>query len=46
MNTVNKINTMGNNFKLIVKTYHINFSKLCLEETTNNFPGDTQLVKY
>ena len=45
-NTVNKIKTMGNNLNVIVKTLQINFSNIYLEETTNNFHGDTHLVMY
>ena len=45
-NTVNKINTMGNTFMAIVKIFHLNFSKIYMEETTHNFPGDTQRVMY
>ena len=37
---------MGNTFMAIVKIFHLNFSKIYMEETTHNFPGDTQRVMY
>ena len=42
----NKTNSMGNNFKVIVKTLQIHFSKVYLKETTKTILGDTHLVIY
>ena len=47
MNTVNKINSMGNDFNGIFKTFHINFSKVYLKDTKKKFPWrNTHLVMY